>query len=94
MKRSPTEIEADIRAIKDLSNSRGWALICEHLKDEVYRLSVAKSRNINATSRQSDMTDGAISATDGFLRVDQVVAIRLANEFALDAPPIEGAPDA
>lgn len=92
MTRSPSEIEADLRALNELAASRGWALVCEHLKSEVYKLSVARSRNVDLNKRQAGMADGAISATDGFTKLVDIMLARLAGEKALDATP-PGAPD-
>lgn len=83
MTRTPTAIDADLRAAKELAASRGWELIRQHLKDEVYKLSVTKSRNVHATQRQSDMSDGAISATDGFLHLADTMVVRLEGEKAM-----------
>lgn len=76
-------MEGDLRALRELSKSRGWAILMETAKEDILAAAIGMSDNPVMTEKEIDFRRGAISAARNFVNVPAALISRLENEILM-----------
>lgn len=79
-----TQIEsanADLRALRELKNSRGWALLMEESKRSILDACLQMADNPNMTEKEIDFRRGAISTARNYVNAPDAMIARLEMEL-------------
>ena len=60
-------VETDLRALRELKDSRGWAILMETAKNDILDACLQMADNPNMTEKEIDFRRGAISAARNFV---------------------------
>lgn len=82
-------LERDIRSLRELEGSRGWALMAEALKEDVLDAAFGLSDNPHMTEKEVDFRRGAIAAARNMLFVPTRLRTKLENELLLASAQAE-----
>ncbi len=85
-------LRADVRALRELSESRGWAIVQAAIKDDVLSASFALADSPVMTEKEVDYRRGAISAARNMLRVVEVLQMHKDNALLLASATAEVIP--
>ena len=77
------QLEADLRALKELKSSRGWAILMETAKEDLLSASLAMADNPTMTEKEMHFRRGAISAARNFVNVVDLLIARSEGDVLL-----------
>lgn len=84
--------KADVKAIHEMTASRGWAIVREIMDKEVVAAAMAIAENPNMTLDEINFRRGAIWAGKQLVEIPDRLILRLNADIAL-APPDAGRKD-
>jgi hypothetical protein len=76
-------LESDLRALRELKGSRGWVILMDAVKDDVFSACLQMADNPVMTEKEIDFRRGAISAARNFVNSIDALISRAENEILL-----------
>lgn len=83
---TPSDIdamEADLRALRALQQSRGWEIVRKAIQDDILKAAFSMSENPNMPEKERDFRCGAMAAARGALQVVPALVQRMENDLLL-----------
>jgi hypothetical protein len=75
--------ESNLRALKELKDSRGWSLLMELAKNDILDACLQMADNPMMTEKEIDFRSGAISSSRNFISVPDYLIARTESELLL-----------
>lgn len=76
--------QAQIKNLKELSNSKGWSEINKIMEGEILQLALIMARKPDMTQQQMDFQRGAIWAAEQLLNLPSKLIVKLEGDLTLE----------
>ena len=85
--------EAQIKHLKSLASSKGWAEINKVMESEILQLALLMARKPDMTQQQMDFQRGAIWAAEQLLNLPSKLIVKLEGDLTLENTMRQGPSD-
>tara|TARA_B100000212_G_scaffold69943_1_gene49073 strand:+ start:28638 stop:28913 length:276 start_codon:yes stop_codon:yes gene_type:complete len=85
--------EAEIKHLKSLASSKGWAEINKVMESEILQLALLMARKPDMTQQQMDFQRGAIWAAEQLLNLPSKLIVKLEGDLTLENTMRQGPSD-
>jgi len=86
-------LESNLRCLRELKDSRGWALLVEEIKADVLAACLAMADNPVMTEKEVDFRRGAISAARNVINVLDILIAKIEAELFLASAQKQAQPN-
>lgn len=82
-------LESDIQALRELANSRGWAVIKAVIEDEIRLTAIKMADNYTLTEAQLRFFNGRISGAANLAKLPEALITQKVGELEFISSPIQ-----
>lgn len=77
------QAESTLRSLREMKDSKGWSLLMDEVKDDVFSACLQMADNPNMTEKEMDFRRGAISAARNVMNALDVMIMRSESELLI-----------